>query len=239
MPSVGREGSSTLRRYFPRPTVLRLVAAKIPFVIPGKQLYLPPLGIDFRERFTSAGTPRGYLSPAAQLIVLGVLLGKGWETGSPTDLARQLGYTNMSIGRAFDELQAAGLAAIRSSGRTKRLVFVTNGKELWETALPLLRNPVRAVVEWPGVAKKAFIRAAGLSALSAYTNLSPPEHEVYAIRSNRLTGTAVSRMNKSSPLDGKPDDIVLVERWVYDPTLLAETDLVDRLSLYLSLRGTS
>jgi DNA-binding MarR family transcriptional regulator len=211
----------------------RLVAVKVPFLIPGRQLYLPPLGIDFRERFSSAGASSGYLSPVAQLIVLGVMLGKKWADSTPTDLAKRLGYTKMTIGRAFGEISAAGLATIRSAGRAKRFSFVATGKDLWRSALPRLRSPVKAVAEYPAQIEESNVFISGLSALSDYTNLAPPEYTIFAVRSLGTTRAAASQPER------EPAGKALLERWAYNPVFLAEGHRVDRLSLYLSLYGAS
>ncbi len=216
----------------------RLVAAKVPFVIPGRQLYLPPLGIDFRERFSSSGTFSGYLSPVAQLIILGTILGKEWVDSTPTDLAKRLGYTKMTIGRAFGEIEAAGLAAVRQAGRSKRLSFAAAGKDLWRAALPALRSPVKAVAEHPMPVERLNLFLSGLSALSDYTDLAPPEKPTFAAWASEATGTIPPRKGGPSRPDGEPAEQVLLERWTYDPAILGEDRRVDRLSLYLSLHGT-
>jgi len=48
----------------------RLVEQKVPFVVPSNQLYLPTLGIDFRDHFRQAPKSRDQLSPLAQLAYL-------------------------------------------------------------------------------------------------------------------------------------------------------------------------
>jgi hypothetical protein len=53
----------------------RLIEQKVPFVVPGNQMYLPMLGIDLREHFRQirTGVPIKF-SPSTQALVLHVLL---------------------------------------------------------------------------------------------------------------------------------------------------------------------
>ena len=216
----------------------RLVATNVPFIIPGRQLYLPPLGIDFRERFSSLKALPRDLSPVAQLIVLGVILGKGWAEHSQTNLAKQLGYTKMTIGRAFGEIESAGLATIQAVGRTKRLSFAETGMKLWRQALPKMRSPVKTIAHVSAPMVRSDFSLSGFSALAAYTNIAPPDHTVFAVRASRMTKIASSRTAASSVSLGESADLVVLELWTYDPDCLSETNRVDRLSLYLSLRGS-
>jgi len=52
----------------------RLVERKIPFIVPENQLYLPDLGIDFREHLKKVRSKKPTLSPSAQLLLLAYLL---------------------------------------------------------------------------------------------------------------------------------------------------------------------
>ncbi len=94
----------------------RLVEQKIPFVVPGNQLYLPDLGIDFREYFRQPQKEVTALPPATQALFIAALLRKEWENiWQPTALMAALGYTTMTLTRAIRELAGAGLIT-RSTG---------------------------------------------------------------------------------------------------------------------------
>lgn len=58
----------------------RLIEQKVPFIVPGNQLYLPELGIDLREYFRQrAGSAESPLSPSAQALLITALLRPQWE----------------------------------------------------------------------------------------------------------------------------------------------------------------
>ena len=57
----------------------RLVGQRVPFIVPGNQLYLPDLGIDLREYFRQCReTAYKSLSPATQALLISALL-KPWK----------------------------------------------------------------------------------------------------------------------------------------------------------------
>src|SRR5882762_1701918 len=98
----------------------RLIEQKVPFIVPGNQLYLPDLGIDLREYFRQRNeTQRAALSPATQALLITALLRKPWSADwQPAEALAQLGYTAMTLSRAVKELTAADVATICHEGRT-------------------------------------------------------------------------------------------------------------------------
>lgn len=218
----------------------RLIEARIPFLAPGQQLYLPDLGLDLREQFWTPQRHSQSLSPAAQLVVLACLLRrldpKSEFTG--TSLAEQFGYTKMTMARALDELRQLELVECRGERRFARHRFVVTGRKLWDKARPVLRSPVKKrvyVEDWSaGCDYKA-----GELALSERSLLVAPHRAVWAITSGQW-----KRIQEKSSLRMLPDvakDMAHAEFeiWQYDPRLLAEKPLVDPLSLALSLSHLS
>ena len=122
----------------------RLIAKRVPFVVPGNQMFLPELAVDLREHFRSKpSAPPGALSPAAQLLVIAVLLGHALDGQAPAALAARYRYSRMTIGRAVDELRALELADVETSGKPHRFSMRWRGQDLWARVRPLLRSPVR------------------------------------------------------------------------------------------------
>jgi hypothetical protein len=147
-----------------------LIGLRVPFIVPGNQLYLPDLGIDLREYFRKPpAAPDNALSPATQAMLIAVLLRKPspakWQ---PAEVVSELGYSAMTLSRAVKELTAADIATLRTEGRARWLHKERTVAETWERAKPLLRSPVkrrfwaRPVPKW----KPPHVRLAGLSALA-------------------------------------------------------------------------
>ena len=214
----------------------RLIEQKVPFVVPGNQMYLPMLGIDLREHFRQIRSAApGKLSPSTQAVVLHALL-HGPQDYTPSRLANQLGYTVMTLTRAFDELVSLGLGEVATEGRERVLRFSDGKKDLWQRSREFMRSPVkrRAIIrppeqKWSGI-------PAGLTALAHFTLLAPPSTPVYAVslddwKSMKLTN-AIVELPTAEPQSHE------VEIWNYSPLLFkGEDDVVDRFSLFLSLQN--
>ena len=214
----------------------RLIEHKVPFIVPGTQMYLPTLGIDLREHFRKLREDKRALGPAAQAVLIHALLRDAGNL-SPTALARKLGYSVMAMSRALDELDAAELGQTTSNGRERRLRLAGPKREVWEKAQPLLRSPVvkRHAIRLAPNAELPGPRA-GLDALAHYTMLAELGTSVMALgRENwkvlRQTAGVKTAMNDEP-------GAATVEVWSYAPVLFADGGWVDRLSLYLSLRET-
>lgn len=58
----------------------RLIEQKVPFIVPGNQLYLPDLGLDLREHFRKSAADKATApSPSAQAIMITALLRQPWQ----------------------------------------------------------------------------------------------------------------------------------------------------------------
>jgi hypothetical protein len=217
----------------------RLVHQGVPFVVPGRQMFLPFLALDLREHddrpIRGAGTT---LTGAAQAVLLGHLLGKPVEGVPLGDVAAAFGYSAMMLSKIAMELAAAGLATATRDGRTRRLRFAMARPDLWARALPLLASPVRLRVwvrQWAG--KDVRKVAAGLTALERYTDIADDRVRTYAMTRADLRH-AISN-GVIVPCEDADEAVAAVEGWRYDPAVLAIEDRADRLSLYLALRETA
>lgn len=213
----------------------RLILQKVPFVVPGNQMYLPIFGIDLREHFKKLHTEISILSPAAQVVVLSHILGNKEVTLTPKRLAERFGYSAMTMTRAFNEMEAANIGMVEKKGRQRTLHFAQSGKDLWEKVLPFLRSPVRQreyVMGIDGIEETGI--KAGLSALAHYTMLAAPRAPVFALTRAKWKNVNTDYRMQSLPKN-EPGGIE-IEVWGYDPSLIAKANLVDPLSLYLSLQ---
>jgi len=214
----------------------RLIEQRVPFAVPGSQMYLPFLATDLRERTHQEPTTPRRLSMPAQALVLVHLQRERVGDCTLRCLAGRLRLSPMTLSRVSSELAAAGLCASGRQGREKPVRFVAEGQALWEAALPLVRSPVaRTVAAVRSEADPAGYCRAGASALSRYTGLGGQDEAAFAV--SRAFWREELRSGRARELPEPDTGAVEVQVWGYDPGLLAEDGAVDRLSLYLSMRG--
>lgn len=215
----------------------RLIEQKVPFIVPGNQLYLPDLGLDLREYFRQrAPAAEAVLSPSAQAMLIIALLQQPWEAEwQPSKVGDALGYTPMTQSRVVKELTAAGLATAYTVGRSRWLRMEYPPQQIWERAKPVLRTPVKRTV-WVDTDYPIASRLAGLSALAHYSMLAEPRWQVYAI------GTSDWKAAVNAGVRELPEPIAGAREWQlwsYSPALLPGAATVDPLSLMLSLQDNS
>jgi hypothetical protein len=222
----------------------RLIERRVPFLVPGNQLYLPGLGMDLREHFRKP-TERRPLSPSAQAVLIVILQHPAWTTElTAAEIAAKLDYTPMTASRAARQLAAAGLAELHKAPNGQRMTLIKSPSDTWELALPLLRSPVQRIVYakmfalQPPPSGLGDVVEAGMSALARNTMLAKDGPDVFAC--SRASWEGWKKWVQVLPhADDNTDEVQI---WSYPPTLnkgethATATGGVDPLSLYLSLR---
>jgi DNA-binding MarR family transcriptional regulator len=224
-----------------------MVARRMPFIIPFKQAYLPPLGVEFQERaLATRADAKEKLHVATQVFLINTLLGNLPDTLNPKEIAMYLGYSLMTMTRIKSELMEHGWldAQAYKSERIWRLNL--EGGALWKAIKPYLQTPVR---------KRLWIRnpnphieglpLAGLSALAEQTMLGEPPNIVRAI--GELDWRKLEReLDADKIVPEAIDGSLELEVWRYAPQRIkapnakegnANNGIVDPYSLFLSLEA--
>lgn len=211
----------------------RLIKHRVPFVVPGNQLYLPMLGMALRERFGEAREARSTMSPSTQVLMLHALYSGEHGPLTPGKMALLLRYTPMTMTRAFTELDQMRIGDHIVERKNRQLSFPVRGRELWERVIPFMRSPVRERVFVEGAVPENEMTTAGLTALARCSMIAEPAIPVYAC--SMETWKKLRGRVKMVPVPEAGS--VQIELWSYRPDLFAKKGTVDRLSLFLSLRG--
>lgn len=218
----------------------RLIGLKVPFIVPGNQLYLPDLGIDLREYFKRIRKKPLKLSPSAQFFFIAYLLRKieshAWTA---TALSKAFHMSKMTMGRAIDELKSHGLAEVEHSGRERYVVYQEPRRTLWEKAQYCLTSPVQTRVLIENTERNTGIEMAplaGISALSQISMLAGSELKTRAISSKEWKSAQPNLRLRLIPRTSRDLVSLELEIWKYDPRPLNSDGRVDPLSLYLSLK---
>jgi hypothetical protein len=212
----------------------RLIEKKIPFIIAGKQMYLPDLLIDLKEYVGVQKEQPELMPPAAQCLLFYHLLVAPLGNRNMKSIAESMYYMPMTITRAAYFLHNTGLCEIKGT-KDKYLSFEENKRELWEKALPLLTSPVKRVNYYTGWIISDELRKTNINALSHYSDLNDEAVEYYAISAGRIQHHEGVNFIKT----GKIEANICIEEWKYNPVLLAkDNEYVDPLSLYLCFRDS-
>lgn len=216
----------------------RLIEQKIPFIFPGTQLYLPDLHMDLREKYPKrcASTVKT-LSPATQAVIIHTLLLGIKPHMTPAQLAHALGYSSMTMTRAFDELEKFHIGTTKQQGKERWWEFKEGKRDLWSRAEPFMKTPIKKICS----TYRKPMAIAGLSALAEYSMLNPPIRATYAIGVEQW-----KKWTQEGVIECDATDVsgVEVEVWNYDPNLFISKTLnkpycVDPFSLYLSLKSNT
>ncbi len=215
----------------------RLIEYNLPFIIPGNQMYLPGLGLDLREHFKRMKENRHIFSPSTQAVFLYILYQRHDTEYTPTDMAKKLSYTSMTMTRAFNELNQAEIGRHISRGKERLLAFTESSNILWNKALPFLKTPVWKRLYITALVKEIPAVTAGLSALASYSMLAEPSVPIFALSKDEWK--VLCQQHTIIELDMPEQGAIEIELWNYSPALFAQGGIVDRLSLYLSLKHNS
>jgi hypothetical protein len=213
----------------------RLVGAKVPFIVPKTQVFLPTIYVSLAERnLNPISTPQKHLTPTAQLLVLYEIIHGGLRNSPFKEVAAALNCSRTMITKARAELESRGICTVERLGKETRMRFADDTRTIWKTALPSLASPVVKTrwIQWDNAAKEA--KQAGLTALSDLTLIAGDSIPTYAIYKSRFTNLLEKGMLRGWP--DKHGAHAAMQCWSYDPALLSDATHVDHLSLHLSLR---
>jgi len=212
---------------------LRLIEKKVPFIVPGKQMYMPDLMISLKEFGTTRLEDRQptNMQPAAQLILLYHLQVEPLEGLNLGTIAEKLRYNPMTITRAAFYFQNSGLCRIEGT-KEKFLKFDKTKHELWDIAEPKMSNPINKIQYYTGYTMDKNLKKTNINALAHYTDLNDEQIEFFAMRPSYGRFIGGVNLKPIDPMEGN----VCIEEWKYDPALLTKTEYIDPLSLYLCFR---
>ena len=204
----------------------RLVDARVNTIVPGRQLFLPSLLMDLRVQRNPVDMQGKPMPVMAQVVVLYHLQKHSLNGMSAQPIGELMGVSYPNINRAVKWLADNGFVKL-TPGREKQMRFISEGKELWEQALPVLLSPIERVLRTDRMLD-AYV--CGEEALAELTMLAEPQERHWAI-------TKQEAQQLGADLHKEFGEHV-AEVWRYNPKLMGENGMVDRLSLYLSLRDT-
>ena len=206
-----------------------LIREKIPFIVDGKQIYLPFMAVYLQERFSTEKKTREEILPSAQMLLLHFIYG-GAQKLSTSQAAKDLELTPTSISRASRQLEEMGLLHIRKVGVQRIMQSEDSPKTLFQKAGDKLLNPIKRTVYIPKELVGTELLESGYSALAEYSMLNTPNVRCYAAERISQWKDVMTNSLQNSLVQ------VAVEMWRYNPRKLSTRNIVDELSLALALR---
>lgn len=174
----------------------KLMEDGIPFVINGKQVYLPFIGYLLSNKNEKEIAPVHLISYLTQRVIF-VAIYKKWVKVTVSEAAIKLGVTKMSISRCFDEIEYLNIDILDMKGKSRVLTVPKDIKKLWNDIQSVLRNPVIAryeLKEHIGLEKKA-----GITALCEYSLLSDNKYPTYAVTKKEIVESGIKKMKQAHP----------------------------------------
>lgn len=172
----------------------KLMEEGIPFVIKGKQIYLPFIGYLLSDRTEREIAPVHLISYLTQRMVF-VAIYEKWEKVTVSDAAARLGVTKTSASRCFDEIEYLNIDILDMKGKSRVLTAPVDIRDFWRNTQSIWRNPV--IARYVLKEDIALEKKAGISALCELSMLSDNEYPTYAITKKEITGAGIKKMKQA------------------------------------------
>lgn len=205
----------------------RYIQKTVYFITEDGDIFLPNMILTSKSK--DKKTPKK-LSAAAQYLLLYHLQVDNLNGLSVTEITELVSrYSYVSIAKAVQVLEELKLCiGNKDNERNKRIIFEKEGLSLWKEAKPYLSSPVKEVKYCDALPQLKF-QYSGVSALEKYSSIAPDDNQTISVYVKDFRKDAFLGLNE---MDGK----VKVELWRY-PEIIQNSDIVDRLSLFLSLEN--
>jgi hypothetical protein len=206
-----------------------LISQGFPFVVPGKQAYLPFLALIAEEGRSEHPSVRGSLSARAQALLVALV-----ANPDATTLGKLRKLTALSasdISRGIDELEARCLVNKGKAGREVTVALCDSAPNTLHSVAGCMTSPVKQTLYVKATAEILALPDAGLTALARRSHLALP-----ALRTKALARLKIKNLELVEVLLGEldDDDVIELQSWRYDP-LVAGLGEVDNISLALTL----
>ncbi len=203
---------------------IRLVAQRVNFVIPNKQMFLPSLLLEIKQEHNKNTDLKEIIPPFAQCLLLYHLQIESVVGVNSYALSDKFAVSYATVNKSLRWLLSKELINLVGA-KTKTVQINLNNRELWNKALPLLVSPIEHICYVDDSLEGQMM--SGVNALSSYTMINGIYTQSYAM-SKKVFKTLSIETDKQF---GQNE----IQIWRYDPRILSSTGVVDRLSLYLSL----
>ena len=207
-----------------------LLENKIPFILKDKIVYLPFMATYLTNaQYEDKNVEK--ISLATQLLFTWILY-QNTNKYYVSDAVNPLGFSNMTLTRAYRQLSTTQLFEEHKDGRKIFLTTNLSKVDLFNKMRPYLQSPfyTQGYILKKEITKDMI--PAGEFAFSQYTYINPPNLKTYAIEKKHSKNIKLQRECYSY------DEQVELQIWKYNPLLFSQNRKnIDDISLILSLLG--
>lgn len=204
----------------------RLITARVNFIVPEKLIFIPSLLLELKTPVISKSLEDESMPPFAQCMILYQLQCGNLNAMTAYELADKFAVSYPGVSRALRWMETHGI--IRQIGtKQKTMEFCNNGKELWDKTEPMMTSPVEKIMYSDNIPEDSLI--AGENAMEKFTMLASPSFATVAISKQEA--------KENSGILDKEFGEHIVQVWKYNPHVLSNNGIIDKLSLYLALRN--
>ena len=207
-----------------------LLKNKIPFILKDKIVYLPFMATYLTNaQYEDKNVEK--ISLATQLLFTWILY-RNTKKYYVSDAVESLGFSNMTLTRAYRQLCATQLFEKHKDGRKIFLTTNLSKVDLFNKMRPYLQSPfyTQGYILKKEITKDMI--PAGEFAFSQYTYINPPNLKTYAIEKKHIKNIKLQREYYSY------DEQVELQIWKYNPLIFSQNKkTVDTISLIISLSG--
>lgn len=210
-----------------------LVRNRIPFIVPGIQIYLPFIFLDFKEAIIKKINAVEKFTIGQQLVYLSILRQEKDEV-LPLKLVEKLNLSMSSVNRAVRQLVELELL-VEVGKSTRKKYYRIKRLEYWLKGCTYLISPVQRIEyikDLPSGISSFISYDSGLSKISM---LVESKIVTFAIYKKEFEKVSRKLVLKDYELDSM--NYFRIEVWKYDPGLFSKTDIVDVFSLYAVYKG--
>jgi hypothetical protein len=247
---------ATIQKYIPKQVVIyfkelssyrrkSLITNRISFIDEQGQFFLTFFGLlinnnskNMNEMLSSEIDAQKYLKKISfnsitQLAFLYFLYNEKVSITN-NDFAKIFSTSSMNASRALKGLYYNNLVDYKITGKTSRskIYNMISNDKYYMKGMDHLINPIKKIVYVKDIPENSYI--AGLEALSKTSMLNPTIYKVRAISSNHFKEQNIKVIINEDII--KDSNLVKLEIWKYDPKYFVKNNIVDILSLYLTLK---
>lgn len=173
----------------------KLIEEGIPFVLKGKQVYLPFIGYLLSDSGVRDIAPLHIISFLTQKLILTAIYEK-WDRITVSKAAEKLCVSKMSVSRCFDEIEYLNVDILDMKGKSRVITIPQDIRTLWDNIKSVMRNPV--IKRYDLKDDIHLKKKAGISALCEYSLLEDNKYPTYAVTKKELSETAIAKMRRVS-----------------------------------------